>query len=248
MGKKILIVEDDFVVSTNLQMTLEEMGHQVVAVADTAEEALSALINKKPEVLLLDIDLAGPMDGIQLANVVHQNHRLPFIFLTSHADITTIERAKMVQPAAYLVKPFNEGTLLSSIELALYQHEQMAHTNTSPSIEAPQEQDIYLMNDSFFVKNRNRLEKLALKDILWIEASDIYAIMVTEKTKYIVNYALKVLASKFSEEDFMRIHRSYIVNMHKISALEDGHVVINKQYIPIGKTYRSKIMERLRIM
>lgn len=246
MGKKIMIVEDDFVVSTNLQMTLEEMGHQVVLVTDTAEEALAVLASQKPEVLLLDIDLAGPMDGIQLATQIYAKHQLPFIFLTSHADIATIERAKLVQPAAYLVKPFNEGTLLSSIELALYQHEQ---TLTKPPRSAEESKpDVYLMNDSFFVKNRNRLEKLALKDILWIEASDIYAIIITQKNKYIVNYALKVLANKFSESDFMRIHRSYIVNMHKITALEDGHVVINEQYIPIGKTYRSKIMERLRIM
>lgn len=246
MGKKIIIVEDDFVVSTNLQMTLEELEYQVLLVTDAAEEALNAIPKLKPDLLLLDIDLAGPMDGIQLAEAIHAQHHLPFIFLTSHADIATIERAKTAKPAAYLVKPFNEGTLLSSIELALYQHNQ-AETDGSTRVDK-KKNDIYLMNDSFFVKNRNRLEKLALKNILWIEASDIYAIIVTENTKYIVNYALKVLANKFSEDDFMRIHRSYIVNMHKITALEDGHVVINEQYIPIGKTYRNKIMERLRIM
>lgn len=246
MGKKIIIVEDDFVVSTNLQMTLEELDYEVLLVTDAAEEALASIPKSTPDLLLLDIDLAGPMDGIQLAEKIHHQFHLPFIFLTSHADIATIERAKMAQPAAYLVKPFNEGTLLSSIELALYQHQQTEQPSTSQETE--KKDDVYLMNDSFFVKNRNRLEKLALKNILWIEASDIYAIIVTAQTKYIVNYALKVLATKFSEEDFMRIHRSYIVNMHKISALEDGHVVIHDQYIPIGKTYRSKIMDRLRIM
>ncbi len=84
-----------------------------------------------------------------------------------------------------------------------------------------------------------------LKDILWIEASDIYALICTAAGKHLLNASLKVVEEKFPSSKFIRVHRSYIINLDKIEAIEEDHLIINNNRIPIGKTYRDKLMARL---
>ncbi|HVE60443.1 MAG TPA: LytTR family DNA-binding domain-containing protein, partial [Chitinophagaceae bacterium] len=88
-------------------------------------------------------------------------------------------------------------------------------------------------------------EKIWLKDILWIEASDIYALICTSTGKHLLNTSLKVVEEKFPSSKFIRVHRSYIINLDKIEAIEEDHLVIDNNRIPIGKTYKDKLMARL---
>ncbi|NND94604.1 MAG: response regulator transcription factor [Flavobacteriales bacterium] len=116
---EVLIVEDEPLVAEDIAGHLESLDFTVSAIAHSGEEALEFLSDNEPDVALLDITLAGDIDGIEVAHYINKNNRIPFIFLTSHADRGTIEMVKETRPGGYLVKPFDENDLLTSIEMAL---------------------------------------------------------------------------------------------------------------------------------
>src|SRR5437764_652072 len=113
---KIGIVEDDFIIAESIIVALEKIGYNHTNPANTYESALEMLRAESPDLVLLDITLKGKKDGVEVARVINEDYDLPFIFLTSHSDNRTVERAKEVHPSAYLVKPFTEPDLFSSIE------------------------------------------------------------------------------------------------------------------------------------
>lgn len=238
---RILLLEDDWIISKELAFTLQEQGFEVVGVFDNGEEVLEKIQLLKPDLALIDIELAGDLTGIDTALEI-KKMQIPFVFLTAMADLATIEKAKLANPYAYLVKPIQPETLLSTIEISLYnaqikreiaKQEPIAITNTALGI-----------GDNIFVKSKKRLEKIKVADILWIQADDIYSIIITATGKYILSQALKNLEDKFPAE-FMRVHRSYIVQLDKIQAIEDNDLIIKDNYIPIGKTYRDRLMAKL---
>jgi DNA-binding LytR/AlgR family response regulator len=237
---KILLAEDDWIIAKEISLTLQDLGFEVVGVFDTGEELLQKLPLSRPDLVLLDIDLAGQLTGIEVAIQLQQQH-IPFIFLTAMADIMTITQAKQTQPYAYLVKPVRAENLLSTIEISLYNfHHQLPAAPVT--VATPQ---VFGIEDSIFVKAKKRLEKIFIKDILWIEAEDIYAIIVTPQGKFILSQPLKNVEERLPSRYFMRVHRSYIVQLDKIQAIEDSDLVIAQKRIPIGKTFKEKLMTRL---
>jgi len=118
----ILIVEDEPLIAEDIQGYLEESGFGVVGIANSGAMALEILSKNKPDALLLDINLGSGPDGIELAGIIRQQYQLPFVFLTSHADKSTLERAKLTFPAGYLLKPFDGSDLMTSLEIALFNH------------------------------------------------------------------------------------------------------------------------------
>lgn len=124
MGRSysILIVEDEPLIAEDIQGYLEESGFSVTGIAHNGDEAMALLINQKPDALLLDINLGIPPDGIELAGMIREKFEIPFVFLTSHADKATLERAKLTFPAGYLLKPFDGRDLMTSLEIALFNH------------------------------------------------------------------------------------------------------------------------------
>jgi hypothetical protein len=120
---RILVAEDESLIAEELQDRLERMGHTVVSVVSSGEEAVRSVDESHPELVLMDIRLKGEMDGIEAAARIQENADTPVIYLTAHSDDATIERAKMTAPFAYLLKPFEERDLRISIELALHKGE-----------------------------------------------------------------------------------------------------------------------------
>ncbi|MGD0295951.1 MAG: ATP-binding protein [Bryobacteraceae bacterium] len=119
---KVLIVEDESIVACDLERRLLKDGYQVSATAATGEQALRSIEQNSPDLILMDIHLQGPTDGIALASEVRDRFSLPVVFLTAYADKETLERAKVTQPYSYLVKPISHVSLSSTIEVALYKH------------------------------------------------------------------------------------------------------------------------------
>lgn len=116
---KILIIEDEPVIAENISMYLNNADFTVSGIAYDDEEAVNQLHNNTPDAVILDINLDSSIDGIQIADYINKNFRLPFLFLTSYSDRETLQRAKLVEPSGYIVKPFNGQTLLASLEIAI---------------------------------------------------------------------------------------------------------------------------------
>jgi diguanylate cyclase (GGDEF)-like protein/PAS domain S-box-containing protein len=122
MKPKILLVEDELVVAMDVQQRLELLDYDVVAHAISGDEAIRYEAEHHPDLILMDVKLRGPIDGIQAATRIHRERDTPVIFLTAFADDETISRAKVTEAYGYLIKPFEDRELRSAIELALYKH------------------------------------------------------------------------------------------------------------------------------
>lgn len=116
---QILLVEDDKVISKVAQWRLTKLGYDVCGKAETGEEALDLVVKRQPDLVLLDINLGEGMDGIETAKRIRKDFRIPVIFVTSHSDGETLQRAKEIQPDGFIRKPFSDDDLRVAIELAL---------------------------------------------------------------------------------------------------------------------------------
>lgn len=119
---KFLIVEDEPLVAEDIAGLVEELGYLPAHQAYSAEEALELLKSESFDFVMLDITLGGELDGIDVGEYIHLNLQIPFIYLTSHSDKTILDRAKKTFPSAYLLKPFNEPELTTTLEVAIYNH------------------------------------------------------------------------------------------------------------------------------
>jgi DNA-binding NarL/FixJ family response regulator len=117
---KLLIVEDEAIIAEDIAELCGTLGYEVIETAHTAGQALNILKAQIPDLILLDINLEDDIDGIEIADYINEKYNIPFIYLTSYADIDTLMRAKKTKPMGYIVKPFNKEQLLSTIEIALY--------------------------------------------------------------------------------------------------------------------------------
>jgi PAS domain S-box-containing protein len=118
----IFIVEDELIEAEDIRQTLKKQGYSVMGIARSGESCLETLKGIRPDLVLMDIHLAGVMDGIDTAEQVRALYTIPVIFLTAHADDTSLSRAKVTEPYGYVLKPFDERELHSAIEMALYKH------------------------------------------------------------------------------------------------------------------------------
>ncbi len=130
--KKVLIVEDDPIIAEDIAFCLEKNGYQVAAINHSGNEAYWTLRQQDVDIIILDINLGSELSGIDLAEHINTHHQLPFIYLTSYTDRATLERAKHTRPLGYLVKPFDERDLHTSLEIALFNHQTVRQTTNLP--------------------------------------------------------------------------------------------------------------------
>jgi signal transduction histidine kinase len=120
---KILIVEDESIIALDIQNSLLSSGYDVVAIADCATEAIDYAEQLRPDLVLMDIRIRGDRDGVQTAAIIRDEFDLPVIYLTAHADENTLQRAKITEPFGYVLKPFEDRELITTIEIALSRHQ-----------------------------------------------------------------------------------------------------------------------------
>ncbi|HMR89856.1 MAG TPA: response regulator transcription factor [Saprospiraceae bacterium] len=122
MSLRILIVEDEPLISDDIESTLISNHYDIAGKAYSSTQALDMLMNRFPDLVLLDISIKGDKDGIDIATIIRENYQLPFIFLTSFSDPLTLDRAKPTMPYGYIVKPFRDRDIVASIEMAMYRY------------------------------------------------------------------------------------------------------------------------------
>jgi len=243
MGKvKILVVEDEIVIADNICVILEKLGYEVLEPVINYSEAIEQLESEKPDLALLDIQLAGSKDGIDLAWKIKEDYDIPFIFLTSNADPRTVSRAKQLSPPAYLVKPFNRDDLYASIELALHNY-----SSKSPSAQSLEEAGNLIIRDSFFIKDKHLYHKVKFSDILYMKSEHVYVELYTQSgKKHLIRTTMNDFVGSLPG-NFYRTHRSYTVNLSYLDTINSRYVIIHQEEIPIGKNYREDLMRRIRI-
>lgn len=248
---RVLLVEDEPLYARLLTTFVRGLGYEPVGPAADAEAALALFEREAVDVALLDINLAGSLDGVELARALLGQRALPLIFVTSLADDVTFARAKAIGPAAYLTKPFDERTLEHALELALHN---FAHQRpATPSVEEEPvlewAQDLRI-RDCLFLRDRGRLTKVCLDDVLYVEAGDKYCAVVTATGKFAVRLALRDVARELSPTRFVQTHRSYVVNADAIEHLDpaDSTVVVAGTALPLGRAYRDALLSRLRLI
>jgi len=173
----ILIVEDEPIIADDLSMSIEELGYHVCGVAASGKDALALIDSKQPDVVMLDIQLEDDITGIDVAHKIKEQYDIPYIFLTSHADSSTISDVVRTNPSGYIVKPFDDADLQTNIELALFKH------GNQPKQDASN----FILKKQFFVKTKQGLVKLHIDEIQVIEAYDNYAYVITKNEKHLVS-------------------------------------------------------------
>jgi two-component system response regulator LytT len=242
----ILLIEDEELVSKYIQKSLKKLGYNIIGAAATGEEAIVLALETKPDLVLMDIMLKGEITGIDAAEKIREKLFIPVIYLTAYSDESTLAKAMLTQPYSYIIKPFKEVDLHTSIEMALYKH--------SKEIEVIKEiKFLYSIVESqhadglIFVKSNSRLIKVKTNTILFVEALQDYVVINVGDAKYTIHSTMKNIQKKLPAKEFQRIHRSYIVRLDKIVAIEQPNVVIDggKKKLPIGDTYKKVLLSRL---
>ncbi len=244
---KILIVEDNVIIADDMQSMLEEIGYEIVDNVIVYEQAVDVLKNNEVDLVLIDIILASDKTGIDLGKHIREHYNIPFIFVTSNSDRATVENAKTVKPDGYLVKPFEQQDLYTSIEIALSNFNYSRKENTKEI--AGDEGDAFTSNsvlkDSIFVKKQHLYYRIQFTDIQFIKADNVYLEVNTADKKFLVRSPLKDYLEKLPKNKFYRAHKSYIVNVDHIDAINSKDIVINNNLIPISKDFKEFIISSM---
>ncbi len=120
--KKILVVEDEVIVAEDIVQTLKSLGYEVHGYVTSGEEAISNVKDETPDIILMDIRLSGELDGIETAEKINEKFNIPIVYLTAYSGTHILDRAKISRPYGYIVKPFDEINLYTTIEIAIHKH------------------------------------------------------------------------------------------------------------------------------
>src|SRR5690606_29421056 len=235
---KILIVEDDPNIADTLKDMLEAMAHEVVGVFDNGPEAMLFLKRNNVDLVLLDIQLRGRMNGIEVAGEIQENHPVPFIFTTAYADGETIAKAKEKGPYGYIVKPYGMKDIYAAIEIAVNNHKLLEE------LKIPQLETADVRSNHLYLKVDTKLVKVKDDDILYVEAKGDYVLFKTIEKGYVVNATMKKVEEKLNPTKFLKVHRSYIINLDKIVDIENTTLVINDKVIPISRSHKDSLLSR----
>lgn len=245
----VLVVEDESIVSKDIQYSLKKLGYEVVGSSATGTKAIELALELKPNIILMDIMLKGDISGIEASAEIKKSQNVPIIFLTAYADENTLEKAKITEPYAYILKPFKEIDLHTSIEMALYKH--------GKELEVIKERDFLYnivenkeSNEFIFVKSNSKLIKLNNKDIYFVEALKDYVVINTLNSRYTIHSTMKEIQKKLPDNQFVRVHRSFIIRTDKIAQIEQPNIILenDKRIIPVGGSYKEELVKKLNLI
>ena len=244
----ILIVEDEVLIAQDLKEILEEVGYDEIHKARDYQRAVELINTQIFDLILLDINLNDSKSGVDLANYLNENCQIPFIFITSYSDATTIANVKQTRPSGFLLKPYNKDLLLASIEIALFNYsiKQNAAEKPIENVALAEEETDLVINDHLLIKNNYHYIKIALSDILWFESDNNYVEIKTLQKKFVIRCSLKRLLDQLPINDFVKCHRQFIINIFQVESFKTNEVKIQGVTIPISRNTQDEVLKMLK--
>jgi DNA-binding LytR/AlgR family response regulator len=239
----IFIVEDEMLIAANISLQLSKLGYNISGIVSSGEEALIHIKENKPDIILLDIQLKGKLDGIETAALMQKENDIPIIYLTANVDDAHFERAKGTKPYAFISKPFKKLDLKHAIDLTVSRMK----TKENDEVNGVEKSTPpFILSDSIFVRDHEKMVKININDIYYIQADRNYSRIFSKNRECLLVMTLKEIDEKLPNEHFLRIHRSYIVNLSHVDEVAGTHVVVTRKAIPISKSFRISLLDRLR--
>jgi len=229
---RTIIVEDEPIIAADLQNQLHKIGYEVAAIFEDGESLIHYLKNSEPiDLILMDIQLEGKMDGVETAKAINTEHNIPIIYITSNTDAVSFQRAKLTRPSAFLSKPFRIRDIISAIELAL-------ETPKPAALDK-----LEFMNDRIFLKTKNSMDKVMYDNILYVEANGSYSKIYTTDRDYVISQSLTKTEKSLQWESIVRVHRSFLVNLQKVDRITEGYLLSPDFRVPMSKSYQEEVLQ-----
>jgi DNA-binding LytR/AlgR family response regulator len=235
-----VIIDDNEINRFTLERAVERHDQLTLAASfPDAVEALTYFHDGGPvDVLLLDIEMPH-ISGLELVKLLPEP-KPAIILVTTHASFAV--DAFELRVLDYLVKPVNYARFCQAIARVTEQHQSAP---PPPALSAAVPTDISATGTDLFVKINGKLQRINFEDVLFIEALSTYVLLVTDKHKHIVGGTLKNMEDRLPFRHFVRVHRSYIVNLHRVEALEDNMLRLGHHEVPVSRPYQEQLAQRL---
>ncbi|MBK8721167.1 MAG: response regulator transcription factor [Saprospiraceae bacterium] len=230
-----LIVEDDISSAIDLKMNIIELGYQVCGIVDNANDAIIHINNYKPDIIMMDIDINGEMNGIQLAAKIEPLD-IPILYVTSFADNEHFSKANENKNAGYLTKPINKYTLSTALNYII---EKYFGLNVASNKNLAN-----LFKGNLFFKVKDMYQKVHIDEIIMIVADNNYTTVLLEnEMKILCRLSITNWEEEVSSLKFIRVHRGYIIKLDAVKYIDfKSNVIISTHGdVPIGRSYKEQI-------
>lgn len=215
----ILIVEDEVLIAEDLHDIIKSFGYKNIKMAHTKSDAIALLNQFYFDVVLLDIRMEKELDGLELGTFINKALKIPFMYITAHSDIAMIKEILKTKPAAYITKPIKKSDLFANLNLIESQRTE---------------------NKSLIIKDGYNSHKILFEEINYIEGEGNYINIYSQSKKIVIRQSMDSIMEELDASLFFRIHRSYIVNLKKITKFSKKEVEIGTVQLPISRKIASE--------
>ena len=222
----VIVVEDELLIAEHLVSILSKLGYDVLSFFFEDSDFVSLLRERKPFLVFLDIRLEQETTGVDLAKIC-QEYSIPFIYLTSYSDKKTVKNALQYEPISFMLKPFTAKDIEVNVELAKVKLKKL------------KDQSCLVLKDGYDTV------KIDFFDIKWLKSDDNYTEIVTSNRRVIQRLTLKALHDMLPQNQFVRVHRSFVVNINFVSKVSYDFLLIGMEKIPISRKKKSEVLASL---
>lgn len=232
--KKILIVEDEVELANNISEILSNMDYKVAAIVDNAGSALDFLDENEVDLVLMDILIHGDLDGIDLAYKIREKFNLPIVFSTAYSGTEYLERISSDIHEGYLLKPFTLDSLKTAVFFGLKRHEEKTGKDSKGK-------------GSLKIMDKGYLVPVPYTEIVYLKADGLYTKVFTKAKSYLVRDILKGFEEKLPAEKFLRVHKSFLVNLDYIASFNAKKINLGETNVPIRRGLYRELMEKMNV-
>ncbi len=233
---RVLIVEDQAITARSIEAMIIDHGMEVIGACKTGEEAMQLADRNIPDIVIMDIRLQGKMTGIETAKALQDIQQIPVIYLSDYTDKATVRKARETHPANFLSKPFTESDLIRAIDIAI------ANANETKAQRNNDDEFVFLKT------GQQTYSKIHYNEILFIEADRAYCKIRTTSNQYTLSISMGSVSSQLSAERFVKVHRSYIVNIRKITEFAGSEVTVAGHKLPVSDQHRTELIMKLKVL